>query len=187
MRPAAVDVRVIAATHRPIVAMVERGEFRRDLFARLQGFTHRLLPLAERTEDIGLFIADHLRRLAPARAGSVLLSPEAALALVRYPWPNNIRELVHVLTHALALGDQAEVLGLAHLPPAVAATGRMVSPPTVPADSLAPADAALRAELVDHLGRHKGNVAAVARAMGKAPMQIYRWMQRLGVDPSAFR
>ena len=187
MRPVAVDVRVIAATHRPVERMLEQGDFRRDLFARLQGFVHRLLPLGERREDVGLLVAEQLQRLAPT--STVRLSPEVALALVRYAWPHNVRELVHVLNHALALGQGLEVLELAQLPAPVAAAGQMAPAPPVAADGepLAPSDALLRAELLDCLARYQGNVAAVARAMNKAPMQIYRWMNRLGLDPRNFR
>ena len=186
MRPVAVDVRVIAATHRPIERMLKRGDFRRDLYARLQGFVHHLLPLGDRREDIGLIVAEQLQRLAPA--STARLSPEVALALVRYAWPHNVRELVHVLNHALALGQGMEVLGLAQLPAPVAAAGKMAPAPAIAdGEPLAPSDALLRAELLDCLGRYQGNVAAVARAMNKAPMQIYRWMNRLGLDPRNFR
>jgi transcriptional regulator of acetoin/glycerol metabolism len=185
-RPMAVDVRIIAATHQPIKAMVERGTFRRDLFARLQGFAYYLWPLADRREDIGLLVADHLVRLAPSQAGDLRIAAAAARALVAYSWPYNVRELVQVLARALPFARDG-IVEAAHLPQPLANLAE--SPPKLvdaPID-LSPLDAALRIELVERLERCKGNVAAVAREMRKGTMQVYRWMQRLGIDPREFR
>jgi transcriptional regulator of acetoin/glycerol metabolism len=185
-RPIPVDLRVVAATHQPIEAMVEQGRFRRDLFARLQGFTHRLWPLAQRREDVGLLVAELLNRLAKERADRVRISVDAARALLRYEWPLNVRELAQSLSRGLTLADDG-LIDVSHLPPALttAATRRpaLAEPPA----SLSAEQAVVRAELVANLERCRGNVAAVARHMKRAPMQIYRWMQRLGIDPRVFR
>jgi DNA-binding NtrC family response regulator len=185
-RPISVDLRVIAATHQPVEVMAEHGGFRRDLLARLQGFTHRLWALADRGEDIGLLVAELLPRFAGERAHEVRLSPGAARALVRYQWPLNVRELVQVLSlaHTLANGLQIEA---SHLPSALTTVAHRAPTPGEAPDSLSPEQIAVRLELIAHLERSAGNVAAVARQMNKAPMQIYRWMHRLGIDPRAFR
>jgi transcriptional regulator with GAF, ATPase, and Fis domain len=189
-RPVPVDVRVVAATHRPIDEMVARGEFRQDLLARLRGFVHRLWPLRERREDLGLLVATLLQR--EARAELVQLSGPAALALVRHDWPLNIRELAQALEHARVLAGGGPI-ELEHLPAGLSDPGRASLPAPPPAAAatataaLTEADAELRAELSRHLGEASGNVAAVARAMNKAPMQVYRWMRKLGLDPKAFR
>jgi transcriptional regulator of acetoin/glycerol metabolism len=188
-RPIAVDVRVVAATHQPIGAMVERGTFRRDLFARLRGFSHSLWPLHERREDVGVLVASILRSLG--KADGVRLSADAARALVLYEWPFNVRELGQALSRALALATRGTI-GAAELPPALTGSTGSVSGAAPQAESAAPAslsprDVALRAELLSRLERCQGNVAAVAREMERAPMQVYRWMRRLGVDPRSFR
>jgi DNA-binding NtrC family response regulator len=176
-----VDLRVIAATHQPLEQMTQQGTFRGDLLARLQGYTHRLWRLADRSEDVGLIMADVLSRAARP----VQIAPDAASAIVRYPWPLNVRELVHALSHALALCG--EIIELEHLPPAVAAFGEGARKETRVPEALSPADQVLHDDLTRRLTTHSGNVAAVARDVGKAPMQVYRWMQRLGIDPQAFR
>jgi DNA-binding NtrC family response regulator len=166
--------------------MLQRGSFRSDLFARLQGFTLRLWPLAKRREDIGLLVADHLPRIAPARADDITFTAEAARALVAYAWPLNVRELVQVLTHAVALAQDG-VIEAKHLPPDLTAlAARPVSHVTAPSD-LSAEDAALRKDLIERLRRSRGNVTAVARDMSKATMQLYRLMRRLEVDPKTFR
>jgi pSer/pThr/pTyr-binding forkhead associated (FHA) protein len=189
-RPVPVDLRVIAATHQPLAGMAERGEFRRDLLARLQGFTHHLRPLRDRPEDVGLLVARILRSEAVARGAGAGFSGEVAEALVRHSWPLNVRELVQVVSHALSVYEGRDV-GLEHLPPALQAGGTprgngSASSAAEPA-RLSPKDVELRAQLLESLRQCDGNVAAVARRLDKAPMQIYRWMRRLGVDPNGFR
>ena len=122
-RPLAVDLRIVAATHQPLEALVARGAFRADLLARVDGFTFALPPLRERREDLGLFVADILRELAPPE--SFVLSPEVGRALLRYAWPLNIRELRHALARGVALARDG-ALSPAHLPPAL--KPRSVSP-----------------------------------------------------------
>jgi DNA-binding NtrC family response regulator len=185
-RPVAVDVRVIAATHQPIEAMVERGTFRRDLFARLHGFTQRLWPLADRREDIGGLLAHHLLRLAPQQVSDLRIAGEAARALVTHSWPLNVRELVHALSRAVRLAEDG-VIELEHLPADIASIGTIAPQESSPPAGLSADDIALRAELVERLERCEGNVAAVAREMKKATIQIYRRMQRLGIDPKVYR
>lgn len=184
-RSAKVDVRVVAATHQPVDQMQGLGTFRSDLFARLAGFTHRLCPLAARREDIGLIVAHHLPLLMPPPVDDVTLTAEAAYALVAYAWPLNVRELVHAIARAVSLAHDG-VIGIEHLPPALAAISLAGQASSQPAN-LSPEDSALRAELTEHLERHQGNVSAVARELGKATMQLYRLMHRLGVDPKQHR
>jgi transcriptional regulator with AAA-type ATPase domain len=187
-RAVAVDLRVIAATHQPLEALVSRGTFRTDLLARLDGFTYALAPLRERREDIGLIVADLLPAVAPEAAARLKLAPDVGRALLRYAWPLNIRELRHCLARGAALAKDAEVITREHLPAAIAAS--LVGPAEAPAgdEPAAPDDdARLHAQLEKLLTEHDGNVAEVARAMGKARMQIHRWMKRLGIDPKRYR
>ncbi|MBS1241539.1 MAG: putative acetoacetate metabolism regulatory protein AtoC, partial [Gemmatimonadetes bacterium] len=106
--PIAVDVRVIAATHRDIAAMVREGRFREDLYYRLNVVSIHLPPLRERRQDIPLLI-DHFLRALAARdlRGPVAIDPEAQAALLAWDWPGNIRELQNVLERAVVLAAQS--------------------------------------------------------------------------------
>jgi transcriptional regulator with PAS, ATPase and Fis domain len=173
-RPVRVDVRVIAATHRDLEADVTAQRFREDLLARIAGFVVEIPPLAARREDLGLLV----RALLARHGASSTFAPDAARALLRYSWPRNVRELEQALASAIALAEGGAI-ELEHLPPALRA------PAAKPAER-APADERETA-LRTLLARHKGNVAAVARAMGVARMQVHRWLERYAIDVDAFR
>lgn len=175
--PVAVDVRVVGASHRDLEAMVAAGEFREDLLARLSGFVFELPPLRERRADLGIIIATLLAR---ANNGSVPpLSVEAGRALLANPWPRNVRELEQCLTTASALARGAAI-GAEHLPAGIADGAD-------PAADLSPDDRQLRDSLIEALRANNGNVAAVARTMGKARQQIQRWLKRFDIDPARYR
>src|SRR5206468_3830354 len=133
--PVKVDLRVVAATHRDLEAMVAAGSFRNDLLARLAGFTLTLPPLRERREDLGHLVAALLRRHLGERASSFSFSHLAARALFLYGWPLNVRELEKSLTVAAALASDQRI-ELVHLPPPVRAAvegplpGRTIPTPT---------------------------------------------------------
>jgi transcriptional regulator with GAF, ATPase, and Fis domain len=190
-RSVAVDVRFVAATHRDLDAMVAAQQFRADLLARLDGWTLRLPPLRERREDLGLLADALLARSAADGRGPVALGWEAARALLRHDWPLNVRELDQSLTAAAILSGGT--IELAHLPGAIRRgkpvdAGAPEAPPPQSADEpLSPADQQRREELIAQLTTHRGNVAAVARAMAKAPIQIRRWLVRYGLDLDRFR
>jgi len=114
-----VDVRVIAATHRNLLAEAEAGRFRQDLYYRLNVVQIELPPLRERREDIGLLASYFLDR--GVRRGSrapTRFSPEAEALLERYDWPGNVRELENAIEHAVAVAE-GPVLQPADLPTAV--------------------------------------------------------------------
>jgi two-component system response regulator HydG len=99
-----VDIRIIAATNRNLIGMVDRGEFRRDLFYRLNVVPLHIPPLRERNRDIRELVRYFLRRAAERnQSQQVSFSREALEALRRYPWPGNVRELRNVCEHVAAL------------------------------------------------------------------------------------
>jgi DNA-binding NtrC family response regulator len=114
--PVKVDVRLCSATLRKLDDLVERGQFRRDLFARLFGLTVELPPLRARRGDLGLLIRAVLAGVAGG--AGVRLAPVALRALLHHDWPFNIRELEKVLTTAVALAPEG-IIELAHLPEAL--------------------------------------------------------------------
>ena len=109
-------MRVIAATNRDLAQMAAAGEFREDLYYRLNVFTITLPPLRERGEDLPLLVDHFLKRFSPELGKEVVqVAPEALELLRRYPWPGNVRELQSVLKQAL-LQAQGPVLLADFLP-----------------------------------------------------------------------
>jgi DNA-binding NtrC family response regulator len=189
-RPHEVDVRVVAATHRDLEELVDRGDFRRDLWARLNGLVYRLPQFRDRREDLGVIMTGILRRAgAPS---DLRIGPEAGMALIRYDWPLNIRELEQCLLRGMALTDSKSI-ELEHLPPAVAHARAKAPAQKKPARApaaepkLSEKDLELRKRLLEELEKHQGNLTEVARAMGKARMQVHRWMNKLGIEADRFR
>jgi hypothetical protein len=173
-----VDVRIVAATHQDLEERIGAGKFRQDLYARLIGFVVTLPPLRARREDIGTLVGTILDRITddPSR---ISIQQAAARALVTYPYPLNIRELEQALRAAVALAEGGEIR-LEHLPEPIR-TYRATGP------ELKPEDQALRDRITELLREHRGNVTAVGRSLGKAPIQIRRWCRRFAIEISAFR
>ncbi len=185
VRPVPVDVRFVAATHRPLSELLETGDFRPDLFARLNGFEHIVPPLRERREDLGLLVGALWPRCLGERAGSTTLAVEVGRALVAHRWSANVRELEQALARAAALVPSGAI-ELVHMPRSIGGRGAPLE--QAPAlSALSAKDQELRALLVEELRAHQGNVSEVARSMRKARMQIQRWLKRLQLDASQFR
>jgi sigma-54 dependent transcriptional regulator, acetoin dehydrogenase operon transcriptional activator AcoR len=186
-RPVRVDVRWVVASHRDLDEMVSTQEFRLDLLTRLSGFTFLLPPLRERIEDLGLLSASILLRQQDERAVRLSFSLQAGRHIFAHRWPGNVRELDKALCRALALmtGDRLEEKHLPRLGPAAVRQGSL----RPRARQLSPEDEKRRAALVALLREHHGNMAAVARAMGleASRTQVYRWVERFGLDPNEYR
>jgi sigma-54 specific flagellar transcriptional regulator A len=91
------DVRIIAATHKNLEEAIKEGDFREDLFYRLNVFPIEMPPLSGRVEDIPLLVNELVRRIEHENRGSVRLSPGAIYALCQYNWPGNVRELANLI------------------------------------------------------------------------------------------
>jgi transcriptional regulator of acetoin/glycerol metabolism len=129
--------------------------------------------------DFGVVLADVLVAVAGSRAARVTFTPEAARAMLAYTWPLNVRELEQAMASALALAT-GDVIERCHLPAELFAPRTSSEPP-------APAEDPLRDRVVALLQSNHGNVTAVARAMGKAPAQINRWLHRFNLDADSYR
>lgn len=178
--PQKVDLRIVAATHKPLEKMVLRGEFRIDLLARLSGHQHTLTPLRERIEDMGVVVGALLRSSEVPGASALGLSMPAGRWLLSQRWALNVRELSQVLRVAAALADGPRI-ERAHL---LERSMGFLPPPQE--ESVAKPEE-LRERLVALLDKHNGNISSVARDMGKARVQIHRWMQKLSIDVDAYR
>ncbi|TKC96378.1 AAA family ATPase [Polyangium fumosum] len=188
--PIKVDLRVVAATHKPLDKMALRGELRVDLLARLSGHRHTLTPLRERLEDMGILVRDLLRRSKVPGASELGFTIQAGKWLLSQPWSLNIRELSQVLGVAAVLAD-GPLIERAHLverslgPLAPPSEESVVAPE--PEEERETAPDALRGRIVALLEKHRGNVSGVARDMGKSRVQIHRWIQRFSIDADAYR
>jgi transcriptional regulator of acetoin/glycerol metabolism len=185
-----VDVRVVCATNRDLRALVDAGRFRGDLFARIQGYTLTLPPLRARKEDIYRLVRHFLAAAGRAEVGVTF---PFMVAACHYGWPYNVRELEGAVRRALAVAD-GPLLDEAHLPEVVAAAmkdyaaTRGEAPSEPPAlRAVAPSGTPGADELRELLRRHAGNVAAVARELGKDRTQIHRWMRLHAIRPDDFR
>lgn len=166
------DLRVVSATNRDLSGAVAEGTFRRDLYARLAGHVVPLPPLRERRPDIPGIARTFL--FAQGRSEPAW-TPDLVEALLLHDWPMNVRELEAVIRRAVVLAAGAP-LDVSHLPADLGA--RRVAP----ADPRPDPDA-----LRGLLERHRGNVSAVAAELGKERRQVYRWLERAGLDPGEFR
>ncbi len=195
-RPINVDVRIVAATHRDLAAMVPEGKFREDLWYRIAVFPIALPTLRERTEDIAS-LAAHFAERAATRFGLSLVLPtsEEITLLSSYSWPGNIRELAAVIDRAAILGngvrlEVAKALGVTTMPPA-----RVEPAPVLPNRPVRPAEfLALDCVVKQHVeavlaatrGRIEGPYGA-ARILEINPHTLRARMRKLKIDWKQFR
>ena len=182
-----IDVRIVSATHRSLSQQVEAGEFRQDLFYRLNVIELKMPSLREIPEDIPLIVRETVERLS-RQAGTTppLISDEAMLALRRYDFPGNVRELENILERALALCSDSRV-GEADLYLTQATTR----------DKVAPLDGALgtrgmplhdfldqveREAITKALEATRFNKTAAAKLLGITFRSLRYRLDRLGID-----
>lgn len=182
-QPARVDVRIIAATSRPLAAMARAGSFRQDLFYRLNVLSIRLPPLRQRGEDIGLLATRFGERIA--REFGLPLRPVSAAALARlerHDWPGNVRELANVIEQIYARGDGEtieaddvdEVLTLDEPTP-----GSSVA---LAQGSLQAAITSLEATRIKDALRRTGNKAEAARLLGLSRSSLYAKLKKYEIN-----
>ncbi len=167
----AIDVRLVAATHRPLAALVEAGSFRSDLYHRLAVIKVGVPPLRHHREDIPLLVEHLVDQIRPGIAADQLLTPAIAAAFSAYLWPGNVRELKNVLERLLAAGELASVLrGDAAQPTAGYAEARRAA-----------LDRFERDYCVMLLSASAANVSRAADTAGISRQSFHRLMQKHGV------
>ncbi len=202
--PMHVNVRVMAATNRNLYDETKNGQFRRDLYYRLSVVTLDVPPLRQHPEDIAKlaerYLADFRMRL---NSDVSSISPAAMQALVRYPWPGNIRELINVIERSVLLCESGQIT-LDDLPRTIVPAARHA----VVADSSSALDLLFEGDwrsrpwkdvrhavvssceqsyFVDQLDKTKGNVDETARRSGINPRSLYDLMKRHGLKKEDFR
>jgi len=177
--PKPVDVRILAASNRPLSTLVELGQFRADLYYRLNGVTIELPPLRDRLEDIPLIVEHILKRLSVQFKRKILgVSPGFASKLGKHGWPGNVRELEHILLQA-AMFEDGMVLEGSQFDPV---------PQVVPDEAEESLDhlATRRASLQFALKQAGGNKSRAAKILGVTRRTLYAWLRETGMG-SSFR
>jgi transcriptional regulator with PAS, ATPase and Fis domain len=174
-----VNARVIAATNRDLEEEIKRGQFRPDLYYRLNVIALHLPPLRHRQDDIPVLADAFLERIASQRGGSARTLSEGALdALMAYQWPGNVRELENALERAVIL-TEGDVIGVTALPERV--TERrgeaLVSEKSQATPTL---EAIERAYIQWVLTNEGGNKSRAADTLGIDPSTLYRKLARYG-------
>ena len=178
-----VDIRVVSATNRNLMEMVDAGAFREDLLYRLNLIALHLPPLRERLEDIPLLATHFARRTGQAYKREHLEIAPAALAwLQTRPWPGNIRELQQVIERA-ALMSQGEVLAVAdferslEMHPEDGRSSRLPPPGSMTIDEVE------RAMIQESLRAYDGNLSRTAESLGLSRAALYRRLAKHGIKP----
>jgi two-component system nitrogen regulation response regulator NtrX len=189
-KPVAVNVRVLAATNKELKDAVRQGQFREDLWFRLNVLPIHIQPLRERPEDVAPLVRHFAARCAARLGRPVTFDAGAIPLLAAYAWPGNVRELANVIER-LAILSSAEVITAADVagvvpqdgapPPAAGAPGGDTPwRDIVLSDTL---DQYERELIARALSASRGNVAEAARRLDTDRANLYRRMRRLGIDP----
>jgi transcriptional regulator with PAS, ATPase and Fis domain len=186
-QPIPVDIRVIAATNKDLLKMVQEGKFREDLFFRIDVFSFRLPALRERSEDIPLIAKHLLREIRP----DLTLSPQALAALTAHHWPGNVRELKNIIEASAALAT--DVISPEHLntsvrtqyefmPHEISAGGELTH------ESLDQRiEAYEKALIMDALGRTGGIQVRAAELLGIKERSLWHRIAKYGIDVMTLR
>lgn len=184
-----VDVRVLAATHRDLEEEVRRGNFREDLFFRLEAFTLRIPPLRHRGEDLEFLALRFLQQFALAQNKRIKGFSERSLELIRqYPFPGNVRELSNAVERAVTFATDAYIQ-IAHLPNRIrnyakSSNGSSASVPQLmsegdPLLSLAELEQQYIQQVMAHT---KGNKRQAAAILGIGRRTLYRRLGESGIE-----
>ena len=178
--PVKVDVRVIAATNKDLEDEISKGNFREDLFYRLNVIPFYVPPLRERKEDIPLLSKHFLKEFSAAYSRrSREITDEAIETLSRYSWPGNVRELRNVIERLVIMNPTAHKIERKHLPPLIHREGGRS---TAGFSTLHQARAAYERDyILKKLDENHGNVTRAAEVLGLERSHLYRKMKTLGI------
>jgi two-component system response regulator HydG len=173
-----IDVRIIAATNRDLETAIRAGNFRQDLYFRLNVVQIKLPPLRERKSDIPLLVTSFLEKFANPRGESRSISEDAMRQLVAYDWPGNVRELENSIERAVALGS-GPIVHVGDLP------SNLQYPTTERApekDELLPLEELERRAILRMLRETSGDKLAAARLLGIGKTTLYRKLKQYHME-----
>ena len=176
-RARTVDMRLVAATNRDLPEAIRGGQFRQDLYYRINTIAIQLPPLRDRREDVRVLAEHFVER--NAAYGRKRLSAEALAVLEGYDWPGNVRELQHAIERAVILAT-ADDIKPADLPDEVRAGDRA---PARPAGSIEDMERQHIIATLRQVGGHRGKAATL---LGIDPKTLYRKIQSYGITPESY-
>jgi len=178
-----VDVRVIAATNKDLEDEISKGNFREDLFYRLNVIPFYVPPLRERKEDIPLLARHFLKEISATYSRRPReITDDAIDTLMRYPWPGNVRELRNVIERIVIMNPTATRFDRKHLPPLVYREGRPRNGGSRDFTTLHQARAAYERDyILKKLDENHGNISRTAEVLGLERSHLYRKMKTLGI------
>jgi len=171
-----VDVRIIAATNKSLVEAVKQGQFREDLYYRLNVIPIHLPPLRERRNDIPVLARHFVTRFAAAQGKRIDgFGPDAMKLLLDYGWPGNVRELENTIEHAVVLAKQGRIEA-AHLPASLKTFVSLANAPGSP--TMSEHETKLLRETMEKCGWNKKEAA---RRLGISRSTLYEKLKRYGI------
>ncbi len=186
------DVRIIAASNRPLAKLVETGEFRQDLYFRLKGFELTVPPLRSRKADIPVLAEFFAKKYGDAMGGRILgIASDVLEQLTHYPFPGNIRELENEIRRMVAMASEGGYLTMKYVSPEIASAAPLPSETVDPTfdlagDTLKEKVEALEKQLVNGaLRRHRWNQSEAARELGLSRVGLANKIKRYEIDPAA--
>src|SRR6516162_1718172 len=183
LQPITVDVRVIASTNKDLEEEISRGNFREDLFYRLNVIPFVVPPLRERKEDVPLFTRHFLKELAATYGRRPReITDDAVQALTRYSWPGNVRELRNLIERIVIMNPTTLRFERKHLPPLIYRDGARRAANGEFSTLHQARDAYERDYILKKLDENHGNVSRTAEMLGLERSHLYRKMKALGIS-----
>jgi two-component system response regulator HydG len=180
-----IHARILAATNRDLAAMVQTGDFRKDLFFRLNVVNLRIPPLRERKSDIPLLAAHVLQRMQRGHGTAFTFDDESLHLMMQYDWPGNVRELENAIERACAMAS-GPVIRLADLPTQMqnhrlAATAAQAPPATGPDNTVLSIAELEKQAILTTLRQLNGDKLMAARLLGIGKTTLYRKLKEYGL------
>jgi transcriptional regulator with PAS, ATPase and Fis domain len=178
-----IDVRVIAATNRPVQESLESGAVRKDLYYRLSVITIHIPPLRERGEDVPLLVDHFLKKHEKNYRKAInAIEPAAMDALMNYAWPGNVRELENLVEMLLAYGKSPSV-HLTDLPERIVHPGAAPKKQEMPSQNdVLTLKEAEKHLIVNALAKSKGNKSLAAQLLGISRKSLYKKLEDYGIN-----
>jgi Nif-specific regulatory protein len=181
-----VDIRIIAATNRDLPLMIQQGQFREDLYYRLNVFPITLPPLRERGSDIVLLADFFVGKYSERYGGKVKrISPPAVEMLLSHHWPGNVRELENIIERAVILAEDEGVIREYHLPPSLQTAESTSTPSEGALDQRM--KRVEREFILETLRTTRGNMAAAARVLGITERLMALRVKEHRIEPKRFK
>jgi len=178
-----VDVRILAATNRDLRAMVAAGQFREDLFYRINVINLVLPPLRERHDDVPLLVSAFLARHRGKSGKPKRLAPDCMVRMHEYPWPGNVRELENEIERLVVLGGDSALIGAHLLSPRIRLWAPTEATPAPDTGSLPAAVEALERKMIAAaMRRHGGNKTRAAEDLKVSRRNLIRLVQKYELE-----